>query len=100
MDEFTEAVYAIAVALVSLKLGGTVTPMQAPPLPPTEKGFDGVVERTNTLVLAGRLPDSGWTALKRIEAPDEYLILPYRAQVAPGTTVTWTNTGKMAHGLV
>jgi quinohemoprotein ethanol dehydrogenase len=81
--------------LWAFKLGGTVVPLPAPPVPPTETSFGGRVVSTDAVAMAGMVRDTGLEKVR--EAYNEYAFLPYRIKVAPGAKVTWTNKGKETH---
>jgi alcohol dehydrogenase (cytochrome c) len=83
-------------ALWAFKLGGNVAPLPAPQPPPTESSFHGKVEATDHVEIATELTDNrGVTRI--LHYVNEYTYKPLRAKVKAGTTVTWTNTGKLPH---
>jgi len=82
--------------LWAFRLGGTVAPLPAPPPPPTESSFHGKVEATDHIEITAELTDNrGVTRI--LHYVNEYTYKPIRAKVKAGTTVTWTNTGKLPH---
>jgi plastocyanin len=91
--------YVAALASGSLwafKLGGTVQPLPAPPLPPTESSFRGKVQATDHIQISAMLTDNR-AIVKTLSYTNEYTYKPLRAKVKAGTTVTWTNAGKLPH---
>jgi plastocyanin len=89
------------VALVSnqnvwaFALGGTVAPLPAPPAPPSETNFSGRIVSTDHVNMSNELENNG--THKESKYVDEFSLMPVRAKVKAGTTVTWTNSGKMVH---
>jgi len=91
--------YVAALASGSLwafKLGGTVAPLPAPPPPPTESSFHGKIEATDHIAITAELTDAR-AVTKVLHYVNEYTYKPLRAKVKAGTTVTWTNNGKLPH---
>jgi len=86
----------------AFNLGGTLPPLEAPPVPRTESSFSGRIVETDQITLAGIARDSGWVEKVR-EAYDEYAIQPARAKVTldgkKEVAVTWTNAGKVPHSV-
>lgn len=86
----------------AFKLGGTLPPLEAPPVPPVESSFRGRIVETDQIAIGATVHDSGWVEKVR-EAYDEYAFQPARAKVRlegkAGAKVTWTNTGKMPHSI-
>jgi PQQ-dependent dehydrogenase (methanol/ethanol family) len=83
-------------AVWAFKLGGAVQPLPAPLPPPTESSFRGKVEATDHIAMSAEFTDSrGMT--KILHYTNAYAFKPLRAKVKAGTTVTWTNNGKVPH---
>ncbi len=83
-------------ALWAFKLGGTVQPLPAPQPPPTETAFRGRLEATDHISMTAALTDSR-AIVKTLNYTNEYAFKPLRVKVKVGTTVTWTNDGKLPH---
>lgn len=83
-------------ALWAFKLGGTVQPLPAPQPPPTESAFRGRLEATDHISMTAALTDSR-AIVKTLNYTNEYAFKPLRVKVKVGTTVTWTNDGKLPH---
>lgn len=90
--------YVAAVAnehVWAFALGGTVPAAAAAPAPPTETTFSGRIVPTDHVTMSNELenmgihPESHYT--------DEFSLKPVRIKVKAGTTVTWTNNGKVVH---
>jgi plastocyanin len=83
--------------LWAFALDGKLAPRAPEGPPPAEQGFVSPVETVSNVrlgtVITQNNPDSG------VNEPwhDEYGVRPTRVKVKSGTTVTWTNTGRMAH---
>jgi alcohol dehydrogenase (cytochrome c) len=83
-------------AVWAFKLGGTMAPLPAPPPPPTESAFRGRIEATDHIAISVELTDAR-AITKVLHYIDEYTYKPLRAKVKAGSTVTWTNDGKLPH---
>ena len=83
----------------AFRLDGTVPPLPAPPRPPTENEFAGRVVSTDKVTLTTEIP-SAVQSLEKASLKDEYMVSPARIRVAPGATVTWTNTGAETHEII
>ncbi len=81
----------------AFKLGGTVPSRPAPDPPPTEVPFAGLVTDTNTIELGNIIIQENRNTGRRDEWHDDYGLMPTRARVTPGTTVTWVNTTTLTH---
>ncbi|HEX4507396.1 MAG TPA: PQQ-binding-like beta-propeller repeat protein [Alphaproteobacteria bacterium] len=81
--------------LWAFRLGGTLPPLPAPPIPPTETSFAGRVVSADAVSMAGMVRDTGLEKVR--QAYNEFAFLPTRIKVAAGTKVTWTNNGKVPH---
>jgi quinohemoprotein ethanol dehydrogenase len=79
----------------AFKLGGTVAPRPAPPVPPEAAGFTGRIVATDQIVLGPEVPDSGLEFIRT--AKDEYTFDPLRAKAEVGAKLTWKNEGKETH---
>ncbi len=79
------------------KIGGTVPPRPALPVPP-QGDFSGTVTNTDTILVASAVRDMGLSGSHVIE--DEYEFDPYRARVTAGTRVMWRNNGVLDHTIV
>jgi alcohol dehydrogenase (cytochrome c) len=83
--------------LWAFALDGRLAPRTPAGPPPTEQPFVSLVETVSSVTLGTVItqnnPDSG------VNEPwhDEYGVRPTRVKVKSGTSVTWTNTGRMAH---
>ena len=84
-------------AVWTFKLGGTLPPNPAPPVPSQEE-FAGAITDTASIETAALGRDMGITGAHYIT--DEYAFNPYRARVKAGTRVTWRNNGTMTHTVV
>lgn len=80
-------------------LGGSLAPLPAPPAPPTETGFAGLIEDVDRIEVAAPLRDMGIGREKR-EVLDEYRFRPVRARIVAGAPVVWTNNGHETHTIV
>jgi len=79
----------------AFKLGGTVAPRSAPPVPPEGAGFTGRIVPTDTIILGPEVPDSGLEFIRT--AKDEYTFDPLRAKADAGAKLTWKNEGQETH---
>jgi len=82
-------------ALLAFKIGGTLPPLPAPPPPKTETTMSGRVFSTDQIVFSPEISDTGLEFVRK--TIDEHAVAPMRAKVPLGTTVTWTNSGKIVH---
>jgi glucose dehydrogenase len=91
---------AMSKALWAFKLNGTEAQRAAPPVPPTEYGFQGIVENL------GPGGEIGMAVLQPSNDPDvqhyveEDSLTPLRAQVPTGQPVKFTNYGTKTHTIV
>jgi quinohemoprotein ethanol dehydrogenase len=91
-----EYVAAVANQYVwAFAIDGTVSPLPAPPAPQSVSTFSGRIVSTDQVTLSNELENMG--THKDIHYIDEYSLKPVRIKVKAGTTVTWTNSGKVAH---
>ena len=80
----------------SFALGGSLpVASQAPLPPPTESEFAGRVISTDKVAMSATVKSLG--VIKAAEYTDEYVFDPMRIKVKAGSSVTWTNNGKMPH---
>ena len=84
-------------AVWAFKLGGTLPPNPAPPVP-LQEAFAGAITDTASIETAALGRDMGITGAHYIT--DEYEFNPYRARVKAGTRVTFRNNGRMTHTVV
>lgn len=82
-------------AVWAFKLGGTVPPQPAPPLPRTESAWSGRIASNDRVAIAAVVEDTGLEKLR--EAFDEFAFEPQRTRVKRGGKVTFTNQGRQAH---
>ena len=78
-------------------LGGPLPPRPAPAPPPTEVPFDGLIVDTTTIELGNLIVQENRNTGRRDEWHDEYGLVPTRARVPAGATVTWANTTTLTH---
>jgi quinohemoprotein ethanol dehydrogenase len=83
-------------ALWAFKLGGAIPQEPAPPPPPTESSFRGRIEATDHISISAVQTDNR-AIVKAIDYKNEYTYKPLRAKVKAGSSVTWTNDGKLPH---
>jgi quinohemoprotein ethanol dehydrogenase len=76
-------------------LDGKVAPLPAPPVPPTESTFSGRIVRGDRISISNELENNG--IRQDIKYVDEFSLMPTRAKVKVGDSVTWTNNGKVVH---
>jgi quinohemoprotein ethanol dehydrogenase len=92
--------YVAAVAnqyVWSFSLGGKIGPLPAPPAPPTESTFAGRIARADTVTISNELENNGTHAESKFI--DEFSLKPQRVKISVGASVTWINTGKVAHDI-
>ncbi len=86
-------------AVWAFKRGGAIA-AKPPGVPPAlVTPFEGVIRDTTKVAATTTLRHVTDVAGMR-EVPYEYGVEPARARVKAGTTVTWTNTGKLVHTFV
>jgi len=78
-------------------LSGTLPPRSAPEPPATEVTFEGLVVDTTTIELGTVKVQENRNLGRRDEWHDEYALVPTRARVPVGTTVTFSNTTTLSH---
>jgi alcohol dehydrogenase (cytochrome c) len=85
-------------AVWAFKLNGSVGPLPAPVASPAEQPFAGPVSDSVRIELgpSGRAVTQAIGGLG-ILSNDDFTVSPARTRVRAGSTVTWTNTGTVAH---
>jgi glucose dehydrogenase len=86
--------------LWAFKLGGTLPERAAPPVPPTEIGFDGIVESLgpdDEVAIASVQPTRAPAAVHFV---DEASLSPTRVQIPAGQGLRFTNYGAKTHTIV
>ncbi len=92
----TEYVAVIAGdTLWAFKRGGTLQPAAPPPPPPTETALRGRVEATDQIRIGAEFTDNRSLDVVR-HYSDDNAFMPQKARVKAGSSVTWTNGGKLA----
>ena len=81
-------------SVFAFKVGGTLSPLSAPKLPPDEP-FPGQIVDANMIETTTLARDMGLTGARYMV--DEYTFTPTRARVKVGTPVTWLNNGTTVH---
>src|SRR5262245_27842321 len=84
-------------AVWAFKIGGTVSPRPAPPMPVTEQEWTGRIESTVAFQLGSVRTFNIASANKRIEWLNDYDVSPSRARVKAGSAITFTNISTMSH---
>jgi PQQ-dependent dehydrogenase (methanol/ethanol family) len=79
----------------SFALGGTVAALPAPPKPEEESAFAGRIVSTDHVAMSATIESIG--VIKAAKFTDEYVFQPVRIKVKAGSSVTWTNDGKVPH---
>jgi plastocyanin len=88
-------------ALWAFKLNGTMPERPAPPVPPTEYGFQGIVQSLGPADEIGMaVPQSISGAGSHEQFIDEYSFTPGRAQAPAGQSIKFTNYGIKTHTIV
>ena len=64
-------------------------------MPPTESTFSGRIVRGDHISISNELENNG--IRQDIKYVDEFALMPTRAKVKVGDSVTWTNNGKVVH---
>jgi plastocyanin len=83
----------------AFKLGGTLSPLPAPPPPPATVAWEGRVEDTTTVNLGAVMTFDIPPAGRRVDWSNDYALSPVRIRTKVGTVLTWTNTTKLTHTL-
>jgi plastocyanin len=81
----------------AFKLGGTLGPLPAPPVPsrPEVQPFNGTVQDVNRIEIVSNVRDNSSGGARYMN--DEYAFSVYRARAKVGTQVMWVNNGRLAH---
>lgn len=81
----------------AFKLGGTVPPLNPPPLPPLVRTFRGIVVETSDITIDFSERQKDTIRPPGLRVDDYETFEPRRARVRAGTRVTWKNTGHAPH---
>jgi quinohemoprotein ethanol dehydrogenase len=87
--------------LWAFKLGGTLPPgatARTAEVPVTRELFTGPIQDVSDIEVASNVRDMGVTGSHYMT--DEYAFSVYRARVKAGTSVRWTNNGRLAHTVI
>jgi len=99
VDNEEYVAFAIDRSIWAFKLGGTVAARSAPPSLPVEEPFRGAVRDTDAVSIGGPMGEKNAKIGREFEWFSEHTLNPNRVQVKVGTTLTWTNTGKLSHNI-